>query len=101
MVNVEIIQQMNECFRVLESFHNLKFVFYLTTSNNSLISNDQIFPVYGVDSNVDVGLNRFSNIRRLKFEWFSTTELARISANVLPYLEELNLVYIGIEFINH
>ncbi|CAM4864995.1 unnamed protein product [Rotaria socialis] len=95
MVNVEIIQQMNECFRVLESFHNLKFVFYLTTSNNSLISNDQIFPVYGVDSNVDVGLNRFSNIRRLKFEWFSTTELARISANVLPYLEELNLVYIA------
>ncbi|CAM4828221.1 unnamed protein product [Rotaria magnacalcarata] len=85
--------------RLLESFHNLKLVFYLTTSNNSLISNDQIFHVYVhtliVDSNVDVDLNRFPNIRRLKFEWFSMTELVKISTNVLPYLEELNLVYIA------
>ncbi|CAF2551743.1 unnamed protein product [Rotaria sp. Silwood2] len=84
--------------QLIQSFNNLKLVFYLKRSNKNLINDNHIFPlcVYTliVDSNVDVNLNQFPNVHRLKFEWFSAKELVQLCTNVLPYLEELNLVYI-------
>ncbi|CAF1203844.1 unnamed protein product [Rotaria sordida] len=91
--------------RLIQSFHNLKLVFYLKQSNKNLITNNHIFSLYVytliVDSNVDINLNQFSNIHRLKFEWFSTKQLQQLSTNIFPYLEELNLIYIETLSTNH
>ncbi|CAF1179912.1 unnamed protein product [Rotaria sordida] len=68
--------------RLIQSFHNLKLVFYLKQSNKNLITNNHIFSLYVytliVDSNVDINLNQFSNIH-----------------------QELNLIYIETLSTNH
>ncbi|CAF0976962.1 unnamed protein product [Adineta steineri] len=85
---------------LIQSFHHLKLVFYLNKmNNNNIINNNDIFRLFiytlRVDSGINVNLTQFPNIRHLKLEWPSNQELQQLCSNVLPYLEKLNLVYIG------
>lgn len=87
---------------IIRSSNDIKPVFYLKRSNNNHINKDSVFPAFVytliIDSDVDLNLRLFPNIHRLKFEWFSSNELVQLCTNVLPHLEELTLVYIGIKF---
>jgi len=85
-----------EKFNFFLFFFRYELVFYLKTSKNNSIINENIFSSFVhtliVDSDVDIDLHQFPNIRRLKFEWPSNKQL---NSSILPHLEELNLVYIG------
>ncbi|CAF4393571.1 unnamed protein product, partial [Adineta steineri] len=80
---------------LIQSFHHLKLVFYLNKMITNVINNNDIYTLR-VDSGINVNLTQFSNIRHLKLEWPSNQELQQLCSNVLPYLEQLNLVYIDI-----
>jgi hypothetical protein len=80
-----------DCF---QSFHQLKLIFHLRKP----VNNPSFVHTLIVSAGVDVNLHQFPNIRRLKLEWPTKNELEQLRPDVLPYLEELSLVYIGIVF---
>jgi hypothetical protein len=79
---------------LIQSFHQLKLIFHLRKP----VNNPSFVHTLIVSAGVDVNLHQFPNIRRLKLEWPTKNELEQLRPDVLPYLEELSLVYIGIVF---
>jgi hypothetical protein len=78
--------------QLIQSFNELQLVFQVQTSADK----GNIFPFYVytliVNSGIDVNLNHFPNIRRLKIDSIPNNSLSQSN---LPYLEHLTLSHAG------